>query len=58
MFLLVLGRKVVLALEDDKEWNHLLYYINALDYYYLLLIALLDTLCPSSTLRACKYCAY
>jgi hypothetical protein len=44
MFLLVLGREVVLALEDDKEWNRLLYYINALDYYYLLLIALLDTL--------------
>jgi hypothetical protein len=54
---------VVFALEDNKGWDRLTCRIDALDDCCPLLIALLDALRPSSTLRACnnrssRYYAY
>jgi hypothetical protein len=42
--LLVLGREMVLTLEDDEGWDQPAYRVNPLDYCSLLLIALLNAL--------------
>lgn len=51
--LLVPGRKVVLALKDNKGWDRLALRVDALDDTGPLSVALLYCLWPSSTLRAC-----
>jgi hypothetical protein len=47
----------VLALEDNKGWDRLPRRVDALDHGRPLSIALLNTLWPSSTLRASDYCS-
>jgi hypothetical protein len=55
--LLVSGREVVLALEDDKGWNRPAHRVDPLDYCSPLSIALLNALRPSSTVRGSDYCS-
>ena len=44
---------MVLALEDDEEWNSLPYRVDAFNDTSLLLVALLHCLWSAATLRAC-----
>ena len=53
-WLLVPGREVVLALEDDEGWDSLPHRVDAFNDTGLLLVALLHCLWLSTTLRACN----
>ncbi|KAF1360972.1 hypothetical protein EJ07DRAFT_81150, partial [Lizonia empirigonia] len=51
VILLVPGREVIVALEDDEGWDRPAHRIDPLDHCSPLSIALLNALWPSSTLR-------